>query len=309
MKKQGKGVRFAENPEEPDKIHLSFRIIKYLIRHPVNRATLLRKNLEHVNELIANLHGYLKLAEQALNGSTVRPFTQDDLDVLGTAWELILKVSVLVSSVDSESNASLRRCFEWVSGVLTKTNGSLCEKTFELQLVMMNFSLNCALTSTSFEFMDSSLQMVMVDAFLAILKSLQNEDNVEKWRRSTHTLLKPISKLISSVASTTNSTTRILKHTLQYLNRNDEMIEDDSNCFVKSVTTALKNSRENTVFNPIFKTMKSLIKRLLETKASYHLEKTYSPNLLFGSMEISWHWLVVSKKLRALYKVQLFETY
>ena len=35
----------------------------------------------------------------------------------------------------------------------------------------------------------------------------------------------------------------------------------------------------------------------------------YSPNLLIRSVEISQLWLVVSKKLRALYEVHLLETY
>ena len=35
----------------------------------------------------------------------------------------------------------------------------------------------------------------------------------------------------------------------------------------------------------------------------------YSPNLLFGSVKISRLWLVVSKKLRPLYEVQLLETF
>ena len=35
----------------------------------------------------------------------------------------------------------------------------------------------------------------------------------------------------------------------------------------------------------------------------------YSPNLLIQSVEISQLWLVVSKKLRALYEVQLLEIY
>ena len=59
-------VRFQETSEPVD-IEFGFRVIRYLLRHPINRATLMRKHMEHVIDLLTALKGYMDLAGLAIN--------------------------------------------------------------------------------------------------------------------------------------------------------------------------------------------------------------------------------------------------
>ena len=59
-------VRFQETSEPVD-IDFGFRVIRYLLRHPINRATILRKHMEPVIDLLTALKGYMDLAGLAIN--------------------------------------------------------------------------------------------------------------------------------------------------------------------------------------------------------------------------------------------------
>ena len=59
-------VRFQETSEPVD-IEFGFRVIRYLLRHPINRATMMRKHMEHVIDLLTALKGYMDLAGLAIN--------------------------------------------------------------------------------------------------------------------------------------------------------------------------------------------------------------------------------------------------
>ena len=59
-------VRFQETSEPVD-IEFGFRVIRYLLRHPINRATMMRKHMEHVIDLLTALKGYMDLAGLEIN--------------------------------------------------------------------------------------------------------------------------------------------------------------------------------------------------------------------------------------------------
>ena len=156
-----RGVRFAE-ASGPVDVRFSFQVLKYLLRHPADRATLLRKHPDHVKELLRSLRGYLKLAE-ALAVADQATADEGDSDVIATAWEIMLKASVLLLTVNKR-DATAVSLTEWAALNLGFTSN--------LAVRMANYFFNCACGLFSSGLLHSNDNQTLADAVLIMSKKL-----------------------------------------------------------------------------------------------------------------------------------------
>ena len=94
-----KGVRFAPEPvaAEEAKPCAAIVIIRYILRHRVNRPMSLKRNRQQLEELRDTLKGYTAILETALNDFTL---SKEDTQKLLAAWDTYLKLCVLLRNED-----------------------------------------------------------------------------------------------------------------------------------------------------------------------------------------------------------------
>lgn len=263
LKGKKKGVRFAE-PSQPVNMAFGFRVIRYILRHPVNRATLMRKHVDQVKDLLAGLRGYLALAEVVLENPA--GFGPDDHEAICAAWEVSLKTAVLLLTVNKR-DVSMTSLAEWA-----ETHLSMADQSSALVMKMANFFANCSSSLLSAGLLHHPDDTALVaNVNIALAKHLSASGPFDL---VCPEVVVPLAKVLVQLSVTdtsdTTMTTSLFKRLVQCVAKGMTGLEveecqklaPETQLLTKSFAQALENSQEDAVYGPIFKLIKSEISRL-----------------------------------------------